>query len=196
MPTYKCRKCSWRCGVRYFPFSIAHVALERFPCPLKNAVFQKEGLNIWQLCVVRDRRKQHCRNGLIWKHALSLCVSGFLTFVLWEKLANPKQQKTDSFFLVPVIYFKNIFRPSYLFICCFFFLLIQMLSMSCYMNNTAFVCGKQKRFLFVDSMTGGSWSIAYAGKLLSHQQSDFQRHANCIGCSTEVRWKALSNFVA
>lgn len=100
---YKCQKSSWRCGVRYFPFSIVHVVWESFPCPLKNAVFQKEGLNIWELCVVRDRRKQHHRSGLIWKHALSLCVSGFLTFLLWEKLANPKQQEIDSCFLVPII---------------------------------------------------------------------------------------------
>lgn len=95
------------------------------PCGLRklslstqgNCFSERRAECMGALCSQRWKKVQHHKSGLIWKKALSLCVSGFLTILLWEKCVNPKEQETDSCFLVPlipVIYFKDIFRPSYL----------------------------------------------------------------------------------
>lgn len=145
-----------KCSEMFMAMWCEILCFQYHPCGLRklslstqgNCFSERRAECMGALCSQRWKKVQHHKSGLIWKKALSLCVSGFLTILLWEKCVNPKEQETDSCFLVPlipVIYFKDIFRPSYLiFLLLFLFfpLLIQMLSMSCFMNNTAFVCGK------------------------------------------------------
>ena len=91
VPAYTCRKCWWRCCARYFAFSTIRVAWESFSCPLKDAGFQKGGLQMQEFCVVRDGNKwQNHTSGLIWKHATIHCACLDCLHFYYKKVTNPK----------------------------------------------------------------------------------------------------------
>lgn len=147
-----------------------------------RTLFSEKRAEYMELCVVRDGRKwQHHKSWLIWKHTLSLYVSRFLTFFIMRETCE--SQTPRNWFLLSSTNLSNLFQRyiqtliSYLF-AGFFFPPNPCCQCLVTWTTQLLYAGKQKRFVFIDCMTGVSWSIAYAGKLLSYQQSDFWRHAN------------------
>lgn len=181
VPVYKCQKCSWSCDVRHFAFSIIHGAWESFPCPLKDTVFRKKGWIYGALCSQRWKKVTASQKlAYLEAYTVIVCVSIPHFFIMSETCES---QTPRNWFLLSSTNLSNLFQRyiqtliSYLF-AGFFFPPNPCCQCLVTWTTQLLYAGKQKRFVFIDCMTGVSWSIAYAGKLLSYQQSDFWRHAN------------------
>lgn len=138
------------CEILYFQYHPC--GLRRLSLPTQGHCFsERKAEYVGALCSQRWKKVTTWQK---WAYleACTVFVCVWIPHLLIMRKTCESQTARNWFLLSSTFNLSNLFQRyiqtliSYLFARIFFFLLNQMLLMSCYMNNAAFVCGKTEEF--------------------------------------------------
>lgn len=147
MPAYKCQKCSWRCG-EILCFQHHPRGLRKLFLPTQGHCFLERRAEYMEALCSQRWKKVTTSQKWAYLEACTVTVCVWIPHLFIMRETCESQRTRNRFLLSSTsnlsnLFQRHLFRLSYLiYLLPFLFLLIQMLSMSCYMNNMAFVCGK------------------------------------------------------